>query len=222
MGVTKFVVQAQLPECPLSEFTADRTDSHVLASRGQNGERGDSLVLALMGTPDIQDAFLETARDAFDRAELVRRDDETAVVEAEGPSTPTITHIFPLVTEVTGAGTLFQPTFLARGWATLTFHALTDGPAARIVNRCKDRLEKAGCEFRLVRFRAFDPEEVTAIEQDLTEKQLEVVRVAYSMGYYETPRDCTLANLADVFGISKAAVHMRLRTAERKIISKYI
>jgi predicted DNA binding protein len=47
----------------------------------------------------------------------------------------------------------------------------------------------------------------------LTQEQAETVRVALERGYFEVPRQATLEDLADEFGISDTAVSQRLRRA---------
>lgn len=78
-------------------------------------------------------------------------------------------------------------------------------------------------DFKLVRIDNFDPEQQIqgSFAENLTQKQLEVIKTALALGFYNTPRDVTLDDLSNIFGISKAAVHNRLQAAERKVISKY-
>lgn len=54
--------------------------------------------------------------------------------------------------------------------------------------------------------------------RSLTETEQETFEVASTHGYYETPRETTLDELADHFGVSKTAVSMNLRRSERKIL----
>ncbi|MWV38881.1 helix-turn-helix domain-containing protein [Natrialba sp. INN-245] len=54
--------------------------------------------------------------------------------------------------------------------------------------------------------------------RSLTETERETFEVASRNGYYETPRETTLDELADHFEISKTAVSMNLRRSERKIL----
>ncbi|SFB71871.1 HTH DNA binding domain-containing protein [Halobiforma haloterrestris] len=54
--------------------------------------------------------------------------------------------------------------------------------------------------------------------RSLTETERETFETAAQRGYYETPRDTTLAELADHFDVSKTAVSMNLRRSERKIL----
>lgn len=84
---------------------------------------------------------------------------------------------------------------------------------------------KAGrwSDFKLVRIDDYDPEQQVygAFTENLTQKQLEVIKTALALGFYNTPRDVTLDDLSNIFGISKAAVHNRLQAAERKVIAKF-
>ncbi|WP_226481371.1 helix-turn-helix domain-containing protein [Natrinema amylolyticum] len=54
--------------------------------------------------------------------------------------------------------------------------------------------------------------------RSLTETERETFEVASRNGYYETPRETTLDELADHFDISKTAVSMNLRRSERKVL----
>jgi hypothetical protein len=63
------------------------------------------------------------------------------------------------------------------------------------------------------------PPEVT---EPLTSRQLEVMRVAHALGYYQTPRGTTLEGIAKTLGVSANAIHKNLVLAESKIISGYL
>jgi len=65
---------------------------------------------------------------------------------------------------------------------------------------------------------------MTLIEgcQDLSDTERETLEAAVSSGYFETPRDATLGNLADEFDVSKPAVSKNLRRGQRKMIQRVI
>ncbi|MFB6170464.1 MAG: GAF domain-containing protein [Haloarculaceae archaeon] len=56
-----------------------------------------------------------------------------------------------------------------------------------------------------------------SVEEELTDRQQEVLQTAYLSGYFEWPRDSTGEELADALGISQPTVNRHLRTAERKV-----
>lgn len=56
----------------------------------------------------------------------------------------------------------------------------------------------------------------------LTPEDLETLRLAASMGYYESPRECRMEDIADELGISKSAVYHRMNKVEREAISWFL
>jgi predicted DNA binding protein len=62
---------------------------------------------------------------------------------------------------------------------------------------------------------------ITACRQ-LSETERRVLYTAFEHGYYETPREETLASLGERCGVSDAAISKALRRAERKLIGASI
>ncbi len=56
----------------------------------------------------------------------------------------------------------------------------------------------------------------------LTDRQREVVREAVDRGYYETPRACTLSDIADALAVNKSTVGDVLNRAEGRIITQFM
>ena len=61
-------------------------------------------------------------------------------------------------------------------------------------------------------------------EQDslLTDRQREYVTAAYRRGYFEVPRECTLAELADALGVDKSSASETIRRGAMRIIGQFI
>lgn len=61
-------------------------------------------------------------------------------------------------------------------------------------------------------------------EQDslLTDRQWEYVTVAYRRGYFDVPRECTLAELADALGVDKSSASETIRRGARRIIEQFM
>lgn len=72
--------------------------------------------------------------------------------------------------------------------------------------------------FQLLHVGPWNPTPQPPDDDELTQRQQDVLRLAVAMGYYEQPRDVTLDELGDLLGISKAAVHKTLAAAENKVI----
>jgi predicted DNA binding protein len=56
----------------------------------------------------------------------------------------------------------------------------------------------------------------------LTERQREFITEAVERGYYDSPRGCTLIELAETFGINQSAASGVLHRAEGRIIKEFI
>lgn len=56
----------------------------------------------------------------------------------------------------------------------------------------------------------------------LTEKQREVVEKAYELGYYDTPREVSLSEVADHLGIAKSTCSETLHRVEERVMSEFL
>lgn len=66
----------------------------------------------------------------------------------------------------------------------------------------------------------FAPDDLgVAIEEELTDRQREILLAAFRDGYYDRPRETSVEALADRFGLTKPTTHDHLRTAERKLLT---
>jgi len=57
---------------------------------------------------------------------------------------------------------------------------------------------------------------------DLSPRQEEALATAYAGGYYEIPRDCTTADIADELDVGRRTAEEHLRIAERKVMDGFI
>lgn len=68
-----------------------------------------------------------------------------------------------------------------------------------------------------------DGTQTTEIEvSTITEKQREALELATELGYYETPRQTDLGDIADELGISESAASQRLNGAETKLVRGFL
>lgn len=58
--------------------------------------------------------------------------------------------------------------------------------------------------------------------ETLTDRQLEVLQRAYEMGFYDVPREATIAEVAEEVDIDDATVSEHLQRAERNILSQQL
>lgn len=57
---------------------------------------------------------------------------------------------------------------------------------------------------------------------DLTDRQQEVIRTAFEMGYYEVPREVSTGDVAAELGVDPSTVAEHLQRAERNLLSHHL
>ncbi|WP_439028238.1 helix-turn-helix domain-containing protein [Haloarchaeobius sp. DT45] len=58
--------------------------------------------------------------------------------------------------------------------------------------------------------------------RDLSDVERKTLETAASQGYFESPRETTLGDLADEFGVSKPAVSKNLRRGQQKMVERVV
>jgi len=86
----------------------------------------------------------------------------------------------------------------------------------KTIGTISDRLEEFGCDVKIERVTALGGKGI------LTERQEEVIRVAFSSGYFDYPRRTGSENLARKLGISASTLSEVLRAAQRRILAQYL
>ena len=84
------------------------------------------------------------------------------------------------------------------------------------VGRIVDDLEDCGCDVRIERVTPFEGKGI------LTERQEELVRVAFASGFFDFPRKMGSLELARKLGISISTLSEVLRDSQRRIFSEYL
>jgi len=100
---------------------------------------------------------------------------------------------------------------------------IKDGTAIVDVSAGHDRLSELGEQFSAmgIDFEIEYIQQRLHPNQLLTDRQQELLSLAASMGYYDTPRETTLTDLADQHGIAKSTASERLHRAEGKVIKRF-
>lgn len=104
------------------------------------------------------------------------------------------------------------PVVVAEGEATLD----VPGGRGRFSEFCR-RLDAAGI--------GYDVESVgrnDRSERTLTDRQRELIDAAIELGYYDTPRRCSLTELAEHVGIAKSTCCETLQRAESRLIKRWL
>lgn len=103
------------------------------------------------------------------------------------------------------------PTVLRDGWFTVTLMASHER-----LSKYTDELAAAGIPYRILSLtQSSDSSDL------LTNRQWQVINEAIERGYYETPRGCTVTELATALDIRKSSASRLLHRAESRIINEF-
>jgi hypothetical protein len=99
-----------------------------------------------------------------------------------------------------------------------------DGTAVWEVTAPSDRLSELGSRLETfgISFTVEFVQQRLEETQLLTDRQRRIVGAAIEAGYYDTPRDCSLTELADDLDIAKSTASETLHRAEEKIVKRYV
>lgn len=104
------------------------------------------------------------------------------------------------------------PMYLEDGWLSgdlITSH--------KQLSLFQEELRAAEIEYQLISISSTDIE--TSL---LTERQQAVIELALEQGYYDSPRECTLTDLAEKLSVDKSVVSRILHRAEGRIITDFL
>jgi len=101
---------------------------------------------------------------------------------------------------------------------------IKDGTAIVDVSAGHDRLSELGEQFSAmgIDFEIEYIQQRLQPDQLLTDRQRELLRLAVSMGYYDTPRRCTLTELSEEIGLAKSTCSETLHRAEEVVTKKFV
>jgi len=101
---------------------------------------------------------------------------------------------------------------------------IVDGQAEVELTASRDRLSAFTTQLQAFGME-FDVEYVREMmnsESLLTQRQRELLSTAVEKGYYDTPRGCSLTELAEEAGVAKSTASETLHRVEEKIVKEYV
>lgn len=199
-------LKIKLPRDSLVEFSINHPDDefHILAS--SHTKNGIQVVI------DAETTNIEDLKRALDEGvevrsyEVLRSDHEGMLFQIE-----TLEHA-PRVA-ARAAGMLPQyPMTLRDGWQTI--ETITSWER---LSQLKAKFEQTDVSFEVLS--VTQSVEMTDL---LTDRQWDVITEAISLGYYDSPRGCSLTELAAALDVNPSAVSGVLHRAEERIIKAFI
>ncbi|WP_330633352.1 helix-turn-helix domain-containing protein [Halocatena halophila] len=138
--------------------------------------------------------------------DVLHTDEQSIVIQYAMGTIP------PPVRAILASGTLLQfPVSLRDGWLTFALTSSHDR-----LSRLKAEFEKAGFTYEVI--------SVTQSTQPtdlVTDRQREFMLAALKHGYYDTPRECSLTELAAELAVGKSTASRVLHSAEETIIKEF-
>ena len=126
-------------------------------------------------------------------------------------------------TEAWGADAFLRPMAFVDDTATLRLVMVRPVAPDLLAARLADMTRLAGWDSaEVTATRPLDSRAPPPESEPLTARQTEVLRIAHALGYYRTPRSCTLEQVAGTLGVSANAIHKNLVLAESKLIARYL
>lgn len=197
------VAASEAAECEFElELVVPRSDGEVLEYFTVTGAHPERVQELLDGARDVSAVRLLEQTDDRARFELVTDGHLAKALADQGTRVTQIT-----ATAGQGQLTAEVPPHIDAGAAVQGF--LAEWPNAELVARRRtDRRAPLLTRDQLV----------AQLVEDLTEKQLRVLRVAHAAGYFAWPREATAEAIADRLDIATPTFSEHLRAAERKLL----
>ncbi|MEM4780279.1 MAG: bacterio-opsin activator domain-containing protein [Halalkalicoccus sp.] len=199
------------------EFALSDPDSLpiALAVGGHLDHRG-----VVPGCDDTIRWFLRVDSDVEDvEAAAANRDGVVAVhpITTDGPAVIECVISAPcLLSPFVDHGVTITSLHASSGGATITAETASESDVRRL---CETLEAEYGVELvgrqDLERPPRTPEERRSALTEELTERQSEILRLAHANSYFETPRRVTGAELAERLDINRSTFHRTLRAAER-------
>ncbi|MFB6121392.1 MAG: helix-turn-helix domain-containing protein [Halobacteriaceae archaeon] len=176
----------------------------ILAALADGGTGVGHAELSGPDLPDVVAAVHD--REEVTALDLLHRHEDTALIQFE-----TTTPLLLLAVQDSGIP-LEMPFDIEGGEATWDVTAPRDSLSA-----LGDQLDAFGVSFTVEHIRE-------RIEPDplLTDRQERLLRAAADHGYYDTPRECSLTELAEEVGIAKSTCSETLHRAESRIVTEFL
>lgn len=190
----------------LGEITRNHPETRIrVLAAIPDGLSGVGLIEISGVATDSVIAAMETEDDVTDIEVLQQQDDE-ALVQFE-TSNPL------LLLPARGSNVPLETPFDIR-----------DGEVTWEVTAPTDRLSELGTQLTEfdISFSVEYVRQQTGRERLLTDRQQEIVEAAVEAGYYDTPRRCSLTELAEQMDIAKSTCSNTLHRTEEAIIKEYV
>ncbi|WP_049982248.1 helix-turn-helix domain-containing protein [Halorubrum sp. BV1] len=157
---------------------------------------------------------------------VLDRDGDTLVLYSDWERTPRCASVPHIAREHLGEGVLFETRHEGRHYTWRLIHpgtgdvgAFFDAIRDAVGDCARTELLKTGSTSAAA---AGSGEGTDGDESDLSAEQEAALRAAVEHGYYETPRETDVGDLADHLGVPRSTLTYRLRRAEEQLAKRFV
>jgi hypothetical protein len=205
-----------MPEAKLTLTIPERTWPGEISRRHEDAtirilaamtETDSGVGLAEIAAPDPGSIVADVrTHDSVEDVEVLQRGDRQCLFQFR-------THLPLLLLAAQGSGLpLEMPFEIRQGEATWTLTASQEA-----ISELGDQFDALGVSYTV----DYLQQEVAESEELLTDRQRSIVRAAIDRGYYDTPRECSLTELADAVGLAKSTASETLHRAEERVMKEF-
>lgn len=190
----------------IGELTRDHPETTIRVLAALSDEES-GVGLAEVVSPELPTVLTEMSEyDEVTQLDLMQREEDEALVQFA-------TTIPLLLFPARDSGIPLEMPF-----------EIVNGKAVWEVTAPQDRLSALGEQLEMfdISFSVDYIQQHVADEPLLTERQRRLVIEATDSGYYDTPRECSLTDVADRLDIAKSTASETLHRAEEKVVKQYI
>lgn len=227
-GLTEYIFKIRSDDNLLCQFTREHPEVRIILSllRPSAAAPVEKAIVTLLADKQTRTRFL-TGQFAKRYGSFVVLSENEGYASVE-ISTTVLTYYqrhdpIQLTLRMLGPETVFQPVIVEGGYILIA--VMSPNPAGvNAFNEFTKHMRQVvpADDFKLLHVGDYQPElRLKARPKTLTPRQQEVLKMAIAMGYYSDPRAVTLEDLAEAFGVSKAAVHKRMQMAENALIRSH-
>jgi predicted DNA binding protein len=156
--------------------------------------KGDEVVHQFENTPEVSSC------------EIFHTDEQMVLLQFVTSATKTYNPLFR------SKNSSIYPTILQDGWFSVKLAASHDR-----LSKYTDELAAAGISYEIESLvQSHDSSDL------LTDRQWQFITEAIECGFYETPRDCTITDLAETLDIHKSAASRLRHRAESRIVTEFV
>ena len=204
--MTRLTVRLDFPSGSwLGDVSRSHPDATLRATETVAAAEGEVTALAVAGTDRAATEATLRDHDRVDRVDVSERAGPATRLRVVAPAPP------PHVAAARAVGLpIEEPVTVTNGRATVE----VAGDRSRLTAFCR-RLTGEGVTVGV---------EASNTEEDLvlTDAQRDLVLAAVAAGYYDTPRECTLTELAESRDLAKSTCSETLHRAEGRVLRRFV